>query len=363
MDYTKNHHLPQWVKSDRIMMDDFNQMCRDIEAGLNKSQSNISGVENRLIERFAQTEQAMKTLAPKSDMFSGLHRAAYNHLNLLNTMPTAHQLGAFIQRFGTSGGNGVNGTVQRTDYAWMTHAPALLSLDNTRSSIQLRWNLNATSRSMEVYFTPPYSGFLRTMRVLGTYKNYNSACDVTFNVRLKKGNTILDSRSAVRHFMKGEGTLRETVDNVTRDGYTIPLDMQVFSGVTYTLDMVLSTVSILPEFTLDPNGEDCLTFSGFDVSTASVQQTISSGEKRPGGLALVHYGAWAAGGSPSLVWDGAAMPTPSMIRTIGNKNNMPLLEAEFRRSAEAPANSTIQLNMSCNSGGDICLYDWGAILL
>ena len=37
MEYTKNYHLPQWVKEDRIMMDDFNQMCADMEAGLNSN--------------------------------------------------------------------------------------------------------------------------------------------------------------------------------------------------------------------------------------------------------------------------------------------------------------------------------------
>lgn len=37
MNYTKNYHLPQWVKEDRIMMNDFNQMCADMEAGLNKN--------------------------------------------------------------------------------------------------------------------------------------------------------------------------------------------------------------------------------------------------------------------------------------------------------------------------------------
>ena len=37
MDYTNNYHLPQWVKSDRIMMDDFNQMNRNIESALNTS--------------------------------------------------------------------------------------------------------------------------------------------------------------------------------------------------------------------------------------------------------------------------------------------------------------------------------------
>lgn len=34
MNYTEKYHLPQWVKTDRIMMEDFNQMCTDIEAGL-----------------------------------------------------------------------------------------------------------------------------------------------------------------------------------------------------------------------------------------------------------------------------------------------------------------------------------------
>ena len=38
MDYTETYHLPQWAESDRIMMEDFNQMCRDMETGLTASQ-------------------------------------------------------------------------------------------------------------------------------------------------------------------------------------------------------------------------------------------------------------------------------------------------------------------------------------
>lgn len=37
MNYTEKYHLPQWVKEDRIMMEDFNQMCSDIEAGLERN--------------------------------------------------------------------------------------------------------------------------------------------------------------------------------------------------------------------------------------------------------------------------------------------------------------------------------------
>ena len=35
MNYTTNYHLPQWVETDRIQMEHFNQMCSDMEAGLN----------------------------------------------------------------------------------------------------------------------------------------------------------------------------------------------------------------------------------------------------------------------------------------------------------------------------------------
>ena len=38
MNYTTNYHLPQWVKDDRIMMEDFNQMCASLENGLTNAQ-------------------------------------------------------------------------------------------------------------------------------------------------------------------------------------------------------------------------------------------------------------------------------------------------------------------------------------
>ena len=37
MNYTKNYRLPQWVKEDRIMMDDFNAMNSSIESGLTRT--------------------------------------------------------------------------------------------------------------------------------------------------------------------------------------------------------------------------------------------------------------------------------------------------------------------------------------
>ncbi len=39
MDYTNNYHLPQWVKSDRIMMDDFNNAMSAIDSGIKSAQN------------------------------------------------------------------------------------------------------------------------------------------------------------------------------------------------------------------------------------------------------------------------------------------------------------------------------------
>ena len=34
MNYTTNYHLPQWVETDRIMMEDFNDAMSDIDQGI-----------------------------------------------------------------------------------------------------------------------------------------------------------------------------------------------------------------------------------------------------------------------------------------------------------------------------------------
>ena len=46
MDYTTNYHLPQWVESDRIMMEDFNEAMAAIEKGLTDGKNDLkAGME------------------------------------------------------------------------------------------------------------------------------------------------------------------------------------------------------------------------------------------------------------------------------------------------------------------------------
>ena len=37
MNYTVKYHLPQWEESDRVMRTDFNQMCADIDSGIDRA--------------------------------------------------------------------------------------------------------------------------------------------------------------------------------------------------------------------------------------------------------------------------------------------------------------------------------------
>ena len=47
MNYTNNYNLPQWVETDRIMMEDFNQMCSDIDEGIKTAQDTADTAESK----------------------------------------------------------------------------------------------------------------------------------------------------------------------------------------------------------------------------------------------------------------------------------------------------------------------------
>lgn len=44
MNYTEKYHLPQWEETDRVMRTDFNQMCVDMERGLDGNNTKIEQV-------------------------------------------------------------------------------------------------------------------------------------------------------------------------------------------------------------------------------------------------------------------------------------------------------------------------------
>ncbi len=61
MNYTKNYRLPQWVKEDRIMMDDFNAMNTSIESGMTKTAATANAARADASEAKQTADAAQQT--------------------------------------------------------------------------------------------------------------------------------------------------------------------------------------------------------------------------------------------------------------------------------------------------------------
>ena len=70
MNYTQNHHLPQWVKSDRIRMDDFNDAMANIESGLNAADAAQSAAASALSKANAAQSAANAAQSAANRAFS-----------------------------------------------------------------------------------------------------------------------------------------------------------------------------------------------------------------------------------------------------------------------------------------------------
>ena len=77
MNYTENYHLPQWEETDRILRTDFNQMCEDMEAGLNKTAADAAADTAQVRNSAAQAQSTANTAVSKADAAQATADAAY----------------------------------------------------------------------------------------------------------------------------------------------------------------------------------------------------------------------------------------------------------------------------------------------
>lgn len=360
MDYTTNHHLPQWIKSDRIMMDDFNQMCRDIEAGLNRTQSNASNgvtnvqnnlnaAETRLAGQIAQAAQTAKNTT-----LDGLRRAAYNHLYLAELHPGLRQSGLFSQGFDKDANVTVPGMLQCDNFLWTCNGQAALNYNShVRPTVKVVKSMYGTD-TLEMTFSLPYSAMLRSVRLYGGYSDNNPTYrDKPYTLWIYNS----DNEQLLLE-KKGSFDLGNTSLNLS-NAFFIPVGATFHSG-NYRFRVKLDKMDFTPSVTFRATETNCMDIQGLATANASVQRILSSNEVSAGGLAVVQYAAWGAGGGPSIVWDGVTLQ-PAAVRTITNNQGLSVTEAEFRRYADIPARSSLTLNMACASGGEVMLYRWGAV--
>ena len=105
MNYTSNYHLPQWVETDKIMMQDFNQAMADIDAGIAGEKSAREQAVANLSQSTVQAQAAAKAELLKKlrrsgyDLYQMAGRAARSDLfsfaargMIINTLHTATEL-------------------------------------------------------------------------------------------------------------------------------------------------------------------------------------------------------------------------------------------------------------------------------
>lgn len=346
MDYTKNYHLPQWKKDDRIIMEDFNAAMAGIEDGLDQA--------SREARAAAQTANAAVTPA---SFQSGLLRAAYNHYWLLSCQDALPwQLGVLRQSFAEGAGGSTTGFMQRGDRVWTGNGEEELTLEHVRSSFSQVQAMSPTQGTMILEFTTPHPGRLRQITVSGHTVNHGGDpgnCTLRLLNRTGGGTGVLEEEQRASFNLKTGSTA----------GYfRLPMDLVVHAGQKYRLEIVMDNLNAQAEFVTNRNISECLVFTGMQVPSASAVCRLRSDEKSQGGVALVYY--TYAGAKPSLTlnWDGETL-SPYKIRTVTNAKGRACLEAAFRRTTVVPENSTLTLKAEIPTGSDLSLYEMGAVLI
>lgn len=354
MEYTKNYHLPQWVKSDRIMMEDFNQMCKDMEAGLT---ANASAAAEAAGAAAAAAETAGAAVTP-SAMQNGLFRMAYNHYHLIElaeVLPS--QNGVLRQPFAEGEKTAATGFLQEKDLLWAANGTKLLTVEDLRTDFQPLQAITLTQRTMAATFTAPHPGLVTEIHPFGRITNSSAGdpgdCTVRLINRTNPARPLLEYEERTSFgFSQG---------NTADDLFTLPVHLPLHTGQRYRLEVEMDNLSSKPDLKLQ-RSEEFFAVTGYQTASASVSCNFQAAEAGKGGLALVRYSYAGSAPALKLTW-GPSRLTPHRTRTFTDEQGRKTQEAEFRQTGLIPASSTLKIDCTCPAGGDVSLYQLGAVLL
>lgn len=345
MNYTEKHKLPQWERSDRVLMEDFNQMCANLESGLETLGGGIDAVRKDAGDEL----RAM------------LFRSVYNHYALLaerEEMP--RQIGVFCQKLdGNTLPDNVTGMVQADGRAWTGQGgTGFTAAELKQAATETPMNYSSAEsayQNMILNFTVPGAALLQSVSFHSLYTNSTDA-----SCRLRATLTDTATGSTVKIVLLECDLSKST--NYAKI-FTFVFNVGLAAGHKYQIE-------VYPE--VRPFTKMTMTFkehylSGFHIVSetlpaAVLTRTLASGEESLGGLVLVRYTTGGAVSTPTLLWDGKVY-SPSKIRNITDRAGRSLQEAAFQRDGTVPASSSLTLRLNCKNQGEVFLYSWGAVLI
>lgn len=347
MKYTENYRLPLWEESDRVLRADFNDLSRNVEAGLAE---NVRGAREGDLEQRRLLEET------EDWTFELFCRAAYNHycqVRELETMP--RQIGVFHQSFAKSM-SGTTGIRQKNGYGWMTTGERAFTSDELKRSMKQVSSMTVVRDSpadcvpLVLTFHTTAPGELRQIGFPGDVKNGDGTPQFW---RFSLYNATTGAREVQQDVKIGSYT--SSVGT-----YTVDINIHFWGGYDYRLEVspLAANYNGRFQFDLERSPVSALCFMHAEGSAV---HTFTESEASSGGLAVIRYNIKRDTGEIWLEWDGKRVE-PDRIRDI-TENGIAMKEAEFRRKEPIPAESTLTLQARCQINGEIYLYGWGAVLL
>lgn len=113
MNYTEKYHLPQWEENDRVMRTDFNQMCANIESGIDGAKAQAAQSDAALDQKIAAAQSsadtAQQTALDYKHYMTGMYTGDGKKIKItLGFQPSAVLIS---QMYGTSNPDVTAGTI------------------------------------------------------------------------------------------------------------------------------------------------------------------------------------------------------------------------------------------------------------
>lgn len=356
MDYTQNHHLPQWVKSDRIMMDDFNAAFASIDKGLsdrNQAVDNLSGQISNVSNTLSQqiTDRALE-----SATFDRFCLAAYNHYHLAALHdPFPRQMGVFHQSFEPENVT-VPGMTRRDNCCYMGKGTKNVTVKEFYDTLTVESNMavnnNPAVTPLSVRFTTTMPGVLKKLRLTGHYYCSQQVAEGGL-CRVTLHNLSTNAIEVNYTFSLNMGV---GVD--ARGPRTVEMNVPFHTGYDYRLKIEPLSSNYLLSYV--PMFDNQFQVELLDLPSATIARAVPC-EPCSGGIVLVRFLPYGTGRTITLYWNNVNIPAYA-TRTITDEQGRTFQEMEFRKNWAVPANSSLRLELRC-SNGEIALYSWGAALI
>ena len=360
MNYTENYHLPQWVKSDRIMMEDFNQMCADIDGELSSLSDNL-----------AKNAQAAEALGQHSDardrlLMRRMLRLAYNQYLVQQSMEPFPQGTSMFYQNGirdltadTAGGewegarfvgSGTESVTLQTFFSKYAKQISPLRLDSVNPS---------ANRPLEVEICVPATTRLEYFLISGNFSENHTRTPTPCLLTLtNQDNGEVEQRLEMRAVPGGAESGYMSMDNPSfflyfHVGTHYLLKLEPIGDSSFSCELNFGYHSNLGKIDSSWGGR---------VSTLNVSAAIDGISESSFGLLMVQCKAGGPDGRLTVTWDGQEV-TPDYVRPIKNQKGLELRQMYFFRTGSIPAKSNFSVHFDCGKQGSIWFQEWGAILL